>query len=150
MNKHFSGKEFKRLASHKLLDSFIVRFNHQFQSIEFIMRDRMDDSKGDEKITKEIMFDFGKQEGCFLYSFAGHHNTTFQFFAQSLKPTDEVTFHVRSNGSELTKEKGMYVYELRARVSKRREDGSKLYQREMTLKTQTGRIGGAMYCMAAV
>ena len=126
--KYFSGKTFKKLASSRSLDCFVIRFNGKHQSIEFVSIDG-------SMTTLDIMLDSGDKKGALIYMFAGHHDTSFQFFAKSLKPTDNLFFYVRDNRSQLTREKGLTVLQLRAVVIQHRTNLNNT-RKEMTLMTE--------------
>ena len=124
---YFDGKTFKKLASSRSLDCFVIRFNGKHQSIEFVSIDG-------SRTTLDIVLDSGDKKGALVYMFAGHHDTTFQYFAKSLKPTDNIFFYIRDNGSQLTREKGLAVLQLRAVVIQN-TPSLNTTRKEMTLKT---------------
>ena len=76
-------------------------------------------------------------DGCYLGMYAMAYDSTWHFFQQSLRPTDEVHFVVRNNGSQFTEEAGMIVEEIRAVINRPSKSGGRQRQFQMTLSSST-------------
>lgn len=112
----------------------VVRLSNQYQDIEF--------DHGNTTSIKRLHLD---NMDCgihtFVYQYCNQSDTTIQYLAKSLKPSDELRFYARENGSEMLKEKGMDFIELRARiVTRHKTDMRKDTVSELTVKSEHRRI----------
>lgn len=77
-------------------------------------------------------------EGAYLDMYGMAHDSTWHYFQQSLRPTDEVVFVVRDNSNQFVKEAGMITEEVRARITRGPISSRKIsHVFECTLKSIT-------------
>lgn len=137
MNKHFLGSDIKTLCKHKGSYSIIVRFRGEYQTLELCGKTMnvsieafpgISLSRSHYSVPLDALDDW-------VYLYANQHDTSWQFFVNSLKPNDEVIFFERENGTPQTKDDGYKVYELRVRITRRKKNGDLSAIFETTLKT---------------
>jgi hypothetical protein len=123
-----TGKEFKQLM--KDCNCVVVRLSNQYQDIEF-------DHGNTTSVKKLRLDDMDCGSHTFVYQYCNQSDTTIQYLAKSLKPSDELRFYARENGSSLLKEKGLDFIELRARiVTRHKTDMRKDTVSELTVKSE--------------
>jgi len=115
----FTGKQIAELNKMKDWDSVVIRLSGKWQTIEF-------NGKGatGRRTVQEASVGFDCGTGDFALMYAHQNDTTWQYFVQGLKPTDTVRFVTRENGSELTRERGLKVTELRALIDRYQRNGA--------------------------
>lgn len=108
MNNVFTGGDIKKLAKQKGMKHVVVRFNGMFQTLEI---------SNDVIVTSmEINTGIDHDKVSFVDLYCLTSPSNFQFFVESLKPSDSVTFSYRKNGCYGFRNKGCDVVEVLARV----------------------------------
>jgi len=123
----------KDIKSMKKYDCVVIRFDGQFGTdLEFSNRDNE---------TKSIIHDSAPTHfrGCIVYMFANHYDTSWQFFVNALKNSDQVSFSVRDNSNQFVQEMGMITEEVRGKIA--RKVGDRTKHLETTLQSHTVKEG---------
>lgn len=116
MQDFFSGKQIKNLGTKKDLNDIVFRLSEDCQIVEFFSRGDNFEDRSCTSVEAKSKALRNSKEHTFVYMFAGHLDTTWRFFARSLRPNDQVSFQMRENHSSLLKECDVKTYELRAVV----------------------------------
>ena len=142
MKKYFTGKEIKERSKAKSFRDICIRFRQRSVSIEF-------QEKENGAYVSEYVTDFenrrphnmrysSRNDWVLMYASSSDHE--WQFFANALKPTDEVIFYERENGNQYTKESGFAVLQLMARITSRKRNGQLSAIRETVLDTRINKV----------
>jgi hypothetical protein len=124
----FTGKDIISLTKAKGWQSVVLRLQGKWQTLEFSAQ-----GTNGRRTVQEASIGMDAGTGDYVFMYACQGDTTWQYFVQGLKPTDRVIFLARKNGSELTKERGLTLTDVRARVARFKRDGSRLREYETTI-----------------
>jgi len=108
MKTVFSGTDIKKLAKTKGMKHAVIRFNGMYQTLEI-----SDDTL---VMSTEIHTGIDNDRVSFVDLYCMTSPSNFQFFVESLKARDSVTFDHRRNGCEGFRNKGCDVIEITARI----------------------------------